>query len=73
MDAEAKALKRAEEEMDRLFREASLLPEAPCDDSEQWEPSNERRDPEATRQWEATLARLDMLTDRLAASTKDDR
>lgn len=71
MDAEAKALARAEQEMERLYREAKNLPEAPCD--EQWEPSNERSDPEVTRQWEATLSRLDMLTDRLAASTKDDR
>lgn len=73
MDAEAKALVRAEQEMERLYWEAKNLPEAPCGDTDEWDPTPVSRDPEAARKWQETLARLDMLTDRLAASTKDDR
>lgn len=67
-DPEAKALARAQQNMDRLFEEANLLPTRD-DDQDDWTPAPIESHERAS--WENTLARIDLIQTRSETGTKN--
>ena len=70
MDAETRALRRAEREMDRIFEQAQALPPAPQDEPDDWSTTAEASD---TEDWRATLDRLDVITQRVEDAQEKGR
>lgn len=68
MDPEAGALRRAQQAMDRIYEQAVKLPEAKHDD-ESWQPTGAAGPSKAASEWAETLARLDLITDRIDKTT----
>lgn len=65
MDTEQRALMKAQQVMDAIHAEAMLIPEA-ADDDDEWEPQTTAIISKEAEEWQATLARLDMIEKRLA-------
>ncbi len=64
MESEQKALRKAQKQMDAIYLQAMTLPEGK--DVVDWEPEVQPDAVIRAQEWKATLARIDMLADRLS-------
>ena len=64
MDSELKALRKAQQAMDRVHAEAMLIPKAKDDDD--WEPEQQQGMTKEAEEWKAVLERIDMIEERLS-------